>query len=151
MEPCLNHPEVTAASACAGCSRPFCDRCLVQFMGKSMCGHCRDLRLVQAQGGMRPVAPPPPQNTVVDHIIPTKNPLALTGYYVGVFSLIPCAGLVLGPAAVILGILGIRARRQHPGIPGQGHAITAVVLGVITTAANWGLVAYPLLTGAFRR
>src|SRR5690349_5342595 len=43
---------------------------------------------------------------VTGGLIPYRNPRALTGYYLGVFSLIPCVSLFLGPAALILGLLG---------------------------------------------
>jgi hypothetical protein len=77
---------------------------------------------------------------VVETFIPYKNPLALIAYYIGVFAFIPCAGLLLGPAALVLGILGIRYRNKHPTAGGLGHAITGVVLGSLTTLANWGIV-----------
>jgi hypothetical protein len=81
------------------------------------------------------------QPDVVETFIPYKNPLGLIAYYVGVFAVIPCAGLLLGPAALVLGIMGIRYRNKHPTAGGLGHAITGVVLGSLTTLANWGLVA----------
>jgi hypothetical protein len=77
---------------------------------------------------------------VVETFIPYKNPLALIAYYVGVFAVIPCAGLLLGPAALVLGIMGIRYRNKHPTAGGLGHAITGVVLGSLTTLANWGFI-----------
>ena len=83
----------------------------------------------------------------VETLIPYKNPMGLIAYYCGVFAVIPCAGLVLGPAALILGILGIRYRNKHPTAGGLGHAITGVVLGSLTTLANWGVVLIAL-TGA---
>ena len=73
-------------------------------------------------------------------LIPYRNPNALIGYYVGVFSLIPCVGLLLGPAAIILGWLGVRYRNKHPTAGGMGHAITALVLGGLTTVGNWGVL-----------
>ncbi len=72
-------------------------------------------------------------------IIPYKNPLALISYYCGVFGLIPCVGLVLGPAALVLGILGLRYSRRHQTARGGGHAITGIVLGVLSLY-NWGVV-----------
>ncbi len=80
------------------------------------------------------------QPDVVETFIPYKNPLALTAYYLGVFSVIPCLGLAMGPPALILGIMGIRYRKKHPTAGGLGHAITGVVLGSLTTLANWGVV-----------
>jgi len=73
-------------------------------------------------------------------LIPYKNPLALIGYYTGVFSLIPISGLLLGPAALVLGILGLRYSRRHPTARGGGHAIAGIVLGSLTSLLNWGAV-----------
>jgi hypothetical protein len=80
--------------------------------------------------------PPDPVQT----LIPYKNPLGLIAYYAGVFSFIPCAGLALGPTALILGILGVRYRNKHPTAGGLGHAISGIVMGSITSLANWGLL-----------
>ena len=87
-------------------------------------------------------------------IIPYKNPKALLAYYCGVFGLIPCAGLVLGPTALILGILGLRYVRANPSAKGTGHAITGIVLGSLELLANWGGVIALLvliLMGSFKR
>jgi hypothetical protein len=64
-------------------------------------------------------------------VIPYKNGLALGAYYCGVFGLIPCVGSVLGPTALVLGILGIRKANREPAVEGMGHAITGIVLGSI--------------------
>jgi hypothetical protein len=86
----------------------------------------------------------------LETIIPYHNPMALTGYYLGVFSLIPCIGLGLGPAALILGCIGINRRNRNPEIGGLGHAITALVLGAITSLGNWGLVAIGVIAALMR-
>ncbi|HXG12041.1 MAG TPA: DUF4190 domain-containing protein [Gemmataceae bacterium] len=72
-------------------------------------------------------------------IIPYKNPKALLAYYFGVFGLIPCVGAILGPAALVLGILGLRYVRQHPTAHGTGHAIAGIVLGIIDLY-NWVII-----------
>ncbi len=82
---------------------------------------------------------------VVSTIIPYKNAKALIAYYLGVFSLIPCVGLLLGPPALILGILGLGYVKQHPTAKGTGHAIAGIVLGAITTLGNWGGVLFVLI------
>ena len=64
-------------------------------------------------------------------MIPYKNGQALAAYYCGVFSLIPVLGLLLGPIAVILGILGNNYARANPEAKGMGHAITGIILGSI--------------------
>jgi hypothetical protein len=88
------------------------------------------------------------ENDVVSSIIPYRNAMALTAYYLGVFSLIPCLGLLLGPAALILGILGIRYVNRHSTAKGTGHAITGVVLGSLTTLGNWGFVGFLVISAA---
>jgi hypothetical protein len=53
-----------------------------------------------------PYGAPPPDNTL-GGLIPTKNSSALIAYYLGVFSIIPCLGIVLGIAAFVLGLKGL--------------------------------------------
>ena len=62
-------------------------------------------------------------------LIPYKNGKALAAYYCGVFALIPCIGLILGPIALILGIMGLKYAKEHPRARGQAHAIVGIVLG----------------------
>jgi hypothetical protein len=64
-------------------------------------------------------------------IVPYKNGPALAAYYCGVFGLIPIAGFVLGPIALVLGILGLVRVRNEPRAHGTGHAIAGIVLGLI--------------------
>src|SRR5262245_38413569 len=57
-----------------------------------------------------PAAPPvmaarPEPDSALSTLIPYKNVPALTSYYLGVFSIIPLVGLLLGIAAVVLGIM----------------------------------------------
>jgi hypothetical protein len=135
--PCANHPDVPSAAPCGSCGRPFCERCLVPFMAQRLCGPCKEARPAQAGGGpAQPTAPP----TIVDHLLPAKNPPSLIAYYLGVFSLIPCAGNLLGPAAIIVGVIGLRAQKANPNLPGKGHAIAGIVLGSLTSLLYWGLV-----------
>jgi hypothetical protein len=82
----------------------------------------------------------PFQDSGVEVLIPYHNPLGLTAYYLGVFSLIPCFALLLGPAALITGIMGVRARQANPRIGGTGHAISGIVLGSITSLINYGIL-----------
>src|SRR5687768_17357038 len=70
-------------------------------------------------------------------IIPYKNVPALIGYYVGVFSLIPCLGLALAPVAVILGIIGLVVARK-PGAKGTAHAVVAIILGLLSVGYQVG-------------
>lgn len=65
-------------------------------------------------------------------LIPYRNPKALAGYYLGIFSLIPVLGVFLAIAAIILGILGLRHSAAHPEAKGTAHAIIGLVLGILS-------------------
>ena len=73
-------------------------------------------------------------------IIPLKNGKALASYYCGVFSLIPGLGCILGPIALILGILGFMHANQYPEAGGKGHAITGMILGLVGPFVVGGLI-----------
>ena len=66
-------------------------------------------------------------------LIPYKNGKALAAYYCAVFSLIPCAGSALGPAALILGVMGLKTANRRPRAGGKAHAWIGIVLGALTT------------------
>lgn len=74
----------------------------------------------------------------VTTFIPYRNLPALVGYYVAIFSLVPGFGLLLGPAAIICGIIGLRKRNAEPQRKGAAHAwiaIAAGTLGILISAA----------------
>lgn len=77
-------------------------------------------------------APDPTANP----LFPSKNPNALIGYYLGVFSIaqLLCMGVpILSIPAFIFGILGMQHERKHPEARGGIHALVGVVLGAIMT------------------
>lgn len=76
----------------------------------------------------------------VSVIIPYKNGAALAGYYVSIAALIPVLGLVLGPVAIVLGVLGIRARSRNPAVHGLAHAWVAIILGSLVVLGHIALV-----------
>ncbi|MEE9130241.1 MAG: DUF4190 domain-containing protein [Phycisphaerales bacterium] len=67
-------------------------------------------------------------------LIPYKNPAALVGYYLSIFSCIPLLGLILGPTAIVLGIVGLRRVAKHPQRKGTVHAWIAILFGLLGTA-----------------
>lgn len=69
-------------------------------------------------------------------VIPYKNMPALIGYYLGIFSLIPCLGGVLAIGAVPLGIIGLRNARANPAAHGTAHALVAIIIGSIVLVAH---------------
>ena len=78
----------------------------------------------------------------MNSLIPYKNPQALIAYYLGVFALIPCFGLLLGVGAIILGVLGLKYRTKHPTAGGTGHAWAGVILGTLVLVAHLVAVAW---------
>ena len=85
------------------------------------------------------------QDDGISTLIPYKNPTALISYYCGVFALIPCVGLILGPIALVLGILGLAYKKKHPTAHGTGHAIAGIVLGTLVLVGHLAVI---LLGGA---
>jgi hypothetical protein len=81
---------------------------------------------------------------LVEKLVPFKNAPSLVGYYLGIFSLIPCFGLLLGPAAVVFGVLGLRQSRRLPGNVGKAHAWVALICGGIASIVNIGAFALML-------
>ena len=75
-------------------------------------------------------------NDPAAQVIPYKNVPALIGYYLGVFSLIPCIGGVLALGAVPLGIMGLRKANANPGAHGKAHAWIAIVIGSVVLIAH---------------
>jgi hypothetical protein len=91
---------------------------------------------------------PQDEDEAIATLIPYKNPTALASYYCGVFSLIPILAFVLAPISIVLGIMGLRHVRRNPRAHGTGHAITGLVLSVLTLSLNT-LVLILILTGAW--
>jgi hypothetical protein len=79
----------------------------------------------------------------VSHVVPYRNPMALAGYYCGFGALLPALGILLGPLAIILGIVGFVKARNNPEAHGTGHAITAIILGLgsfLICQPIWGVI-----------
>jgi hypothetical protein len=75
-------------------------------------------------------------------IVPYRNGMALGAYYCGIFGLIPFLGVILGPIAFILGILGLLYKRNHPKAHGTGHAFAGIILAPLDLAATIALVVW---------
>ena len=83
-----------------------------------------------------PAPSPPTDDAPLSGLIPYKNPPALIGYYVSIVSCFPFLGLLLGPPAIVLGIIGIRRRKAEPQRKGLAHAWIAISFGIIGTCLN---------------
>ena len=95
---------------------------------------------VMCDAALTPVPGAEEEVGVVGRMIPTANPAALTAYYAGIFSLVPFLGLLLGPLALVLGVKGLKAAPAVPGQVGRVHARIGLILGILTSLANWGVV-----------
>lgn len=62
---------------------------------------------------------------------PPQNPNANTAFTLGLISLVPCLGGLLGPIAVILSFLGFVHARRHPDAGGKGRARGGLALGLL--------------------
>lgn len=111
-----------------------------------VCASCGTLNPDLAHYCMRcgaaqtPVAAGPAQapepDTAVMRVIPYRNAQALLAYYCGVFALIPCLGIPLAIAAMVLGFLGRSYALDHPGSHGTAHAWAGIVLGALVLIAH---------------
>ena len=89
--------------------------------------------------GARPVYVADDANTV-GGLIPYHNSRALIAYYLAIFSLIPCIGLLLGIPAFFLGLQGLKFFRQHPEAKGKVHAWIGIIMGGICGFGNLILI-----------
>jgi len=81
----------------------------------------------------------------LNKVIPYKNVRALVAYYLGVFSVIPPIGALLGIPALVLGILGLRFRGRNPEAGGSVHAWIGIVLGGLFGFGYWVLIALVII------
>ena len=91
-------------------------------------------------------AMPSSQSDATGGLIPYKNPYALVGYYLSIFSMIPFVGIPLGVAGIICGIVGVRRRNRNPMVRGTAHAWFAILFSalviLVQVAAIVSLVLY---------
>ncbi|HLK59985.1 MAG TPA: zinc ribbon domain-containing protein [Chthonomonadaceae bacterium] len=66
---------------------------------------------------------------VVDTMIPANNPNALISYYLGIFSILPGLGIVMGIIAIILGVKGLKLAKEYPTVRGKTHAWVGIISG----------------------
>lgn len=88
-----------------------------------------------------PMSAPQGADGGLSYIIPFRNGWALAAYYVGIFSLIPIFGIILGPLAFIFGCVGFRHASRHPNAHGRVHAIVGIVLGALVVVGHGVVIA----------
>ena len=73
---------------------------------------------------------------VFGSFVPWKNPMAVYAYGVGLAALVPVLGVVLGPVAIALGLVGLVIARRRPEVRGTNFAVAGVILGALNTLLN---------------
>lgn len=91
----------------------------------------------QYNAGVPPLPTNSEEGDATGGVIPYKNVPALLAYYLGLFSLLPCLGLFLAIPAFVLGIMGLKKRKQNPAVKGSVHAWIGIVMGGLMTLV-WG-------------
>lgn len=82
---------------------------------------------------------------------PPQNPNANTAFTLGLISLVPCLGGLLGPIAIILAYIGWRFAQTHPDAGGKGRARGGLWFGLLGCFINYGLpIIFYILALAFR-
>ncbi len=117
----------------------------------------------KSPGSAPPAAQPPPlphkrssgrpvDSGLLQRLVPDQNLPALLAYYAGVFAAVPPIGCLLGPAAFILGILGLDRAAARPEAKGKAHAWAGIVLGfVFGLGQALGVVYLVTHAGSFER
>lgn len=91
----------------------------------------------------RPITTGPVDATdeTVASIIPYKNAPALIAYYLGLFSIFPLLGFPMAIAALVLGVLGLKAVRRDPSAHGTAHAWVGLGCGTMGLLLNGLIIA----------
>lgn len=66
------------------------------------------------------------------------NTSAAVAYYLGLIALVPCLGAVLGPVAMLMGVIGLVAARK-PKVGGKGRAKSGLWFGLIAVLINYAV------------
>lgn len=90
-----------------------------------------------------PTQPHPQQDDLIHRLIPARNGAALVAYYCGVFSLVPCVGMIPAFVAIGAGIKGIQVHNRDPSRRGLFHAIAGIVLGCLSLVAHAVVISFP--------
>ena len=136
---------------CPNCMQPFegtvCPSCQTPVASQSNSDNPYAAPTDQASQQNYSASPhpgPAQQGDGTGGVIPYKNPKALIAYYLGIISGLPLIGLPFGVAAFVLGIMGLKARKQNPVIKGSAHAWIGIGCGGLF-AVLWGLLGIAMI------
>jgi hypothetical protein len=107
---CFNHDELNSETVCDDCKLSFCNACVVDFQGFTLCGPCKNFRL-RARA----------------------TPKRLSSW--AVVALV--AGFVSGPVGFCISALPLTMKLQGQGSPGL--AVAAVLLALVPAGVTYWL------------
>lgn len=71
----------------------------------------------------------------------STNGTANSAYIMGLISLVPFIGAVLGPIAIFIGLAGLGYARSHPDAGGREKAKSGIWFGIVACLVNFGVPA----------
>lgn len=125
--PCARHPHHAAVANCSRCGVFICELCRIPLEGQELCPDCFDR--LSREGSF----------TAVETHFFDASGLAISLVILGWLS--SCLGIVLGPAAVVLAVKGLRQKRAWREVGGRAGPIFAIVMGVLLTLFGLALIA----------
>ena len=145
---CLNHTDIPSEVTCEDCKEHFCQACVLQVRGKTLCGPCKNFRLSRLQ------RPPSVSGLAVVSLILAivGGPISFCLYSVGrmnepglsVFGvLFGSMALLLPAAALLLAFLALSRIERNPRLGGRGLAITGATTAAVGVV--WSLTLIVLL------
>lgn len=134
--PCAYHPGNAALAHCGRCGVVMCDLCRIDLVDRQLCAPCFD-RLAESK-----------ELRLHQNRAPDFRGLAWLSV-LGSFTFY-CAP-ILGPAAIVFGILGLRERRRAGGDgPGVVSSVLAIGCGAVVLVGGLffvGLLATAIVAG----
>jgi hypothetical protein len=129
---CFNHQDRPVKHKCADCQEGFCDDCVVQFQGKTLCGPCKNFRLRRTDRAVNLSAKALTALIVAIGAAPAVAclwPLGLNALAV----LAALVALLAQLGAVLLGALALYDTERNPRLAGKALAITGVLTGAVAS------------------
>jgi ribosomal protein L37AE/L43A len=118
---CANHEKNAAVAECGRCGSFICELCRIDTDGKTFCPACFDR--LKAEGALESTV------TRFKDYLRMSLTASLIGFLFGALFL----GVILGPAAIVYAIKGIRHKRRTGETEGMAWLGVAIFLGIAVT------------------
>ncbi|MBM4068295.1 MAG: hypothetical protein FJ271_05045 [Planctomycetes bacterium] len=121
---CLNHNQLPSRKTCRDCGEAFCNDCVIELEGDTLCGPCKNYRVRSWQ------QPPRVSGFALFSVLG-----GLIAGLLGILAVVNGAGLTICIIALLaqsivlaLGGIGLHAVERNPTLGGRWLAITGVLL-----------------------